>query len=1715
MTGLPNLEAFHESDPAPYVAKVDADNFKAINDLGQRVGDEGIKAIANALKEAGLETYHVGGDEFYIKSTDKESDQKKLEEVAQKLENTTIRFTDPDTGEKFEHTGVPVSFGFGENLAQAEKNLNRMKGVKLAQGKRTLRKPETVPEVPSAQRPVRGDIPSEGQGGREPGKPAGPATGVPGDAGRGGQGQGSTPVAKKGRGRKELEKIASVKPDKAAETVKKAEKRVVLKGEHFHRAAKLVPKFSGGWKKGEDAHWQTYPESQAKADLEAAAARDALPLPPETSPEAASLMNRAWGLVSRLWPEMAQQIKTVQVVDLDPKGIQLLAAFNHVTRTLSIVQGKELAPGDLWHELVHAQQKMQGRLIPKEQRTDPQHIEMEREAYSRQGQMDAAKVWEKLEKALAKTKQAAKPGSSATTAGMHESGPAGWDKVGTTSEGSDRLKLLGEEGKVKFDEPLARLSDSELQEVAQRKALPLPPGAEKVGRKFADAWRDVSRFLPELAGLIKEVRLSTGKSQATLEINPAIGLMLVGSPEGIEPGILWHELVHVEQYQRGMLYRSPLTEEGRLTAHGRLAESEAHQRGNMAGQALVTRLRAVEQAAEPELMTTGKPGAPDASEPLRPAEATQAPDGPRATLLFEMEKAGLDKQQQDLMLAYYLDSKTFEEIAEEIGISKQAVEKRHTVIIRKLAKYQNVSPEEVRESLQHFQAWQKEPGREKLREKGKGALFSGFPLYITALEGIFGSQSKLVNWVKKLGTPEGFPDFVHQELIKKEGEIRKVGREIAEADRDLRRAVKQVLGMPYEKLSDVEAKMLDDALHGDPQAKAGLPNPVAMIIEKMRQHIDYLSRLFRTLGIVEGEMVSTFDKNDGVYVHRSYQIHTDPKWSEKIPADVRNRAKDWMRIELQNATEGPVSDQEVNDALDTLLFEAAEGASPMAILAKGKLGSKDLGILRHRKELPFELREFLGERHDVIQNYALSVSKMIQVVANHKFLTAVVEQGKGTFFFDQGNKEHPAQIADKGNYALKPLAGLYTTPEIAQAFSEFYAPKATNSAVLSLYYRLNAFVKASLTIYNPAAQVRNLLSWGPIRIASGHLPWSNSWKSAQHMVAQWGLGDSQKRRNYLHRAVELGVIGEEFEGQELNDLLDRANDKDALALLEAGVLTDTRLWKAVKSGGRIAQAIYRAGDDFPKLMEWESNKNDLRNGHPAWSEAKVEEEAAKRNRQGLPYYGEVPQLVKAFGRAPGFGQFVRWSSEMIRVAQGNLKIAAADLQTPGMRLTGARRLAGMAIAGSLFQGAAMFAAWMLGIDDDEREALRNFAAPWARNSTLIPVGRDEKGNIRYIDTSFSDPFAYLKKPLMAFMQGKDTKQALISSAWQVAEPFLGEEVMFGQIVDVLRNKQGPSGLPVFNKEEAPEKILEKIAKHLGEPLVPGGVRSGVRIYKGFKGAVSPSGNVYDPKIEIIANVTGQRIVTNDTRQALYHKVQGLNKSQTEAKQILDMVANRRGMVTDKELIDAYKSMELARKANFTEMNKLANSAMKLNLTREQVATILVNAGVAKKDVENVLTGVYKPFLPTREYLEQAGKRSALLGKAPMEDFQRRRDIIRALAEKEAGIASGENTILRAEYISGLVSLLISEPPHQPMLKHYIGRPEALKKAKESFSEREQEYTAKVDDARKSLVRIGASLDEMTKVLAADVAAKERMMELWRKTGALNKAIANSALAIAP
>lgn len=1294
---------------------------------------------------------------------------------------------------------------------------------------------------------------------------------------------------------------------------------------HEHPAQREASARRQEWLAGKDGSHEAYPEKLSKlsdAELSEIAKQKPIPFPgmSEASERAAK---EAWDVVSRLLPEAAKTIKQIGVGKIPTKtGV----AHAGVSPSGILIVGKnKLSPDTLFHELVHRQQVAEGRFVRRQDRTDEQHLEMERESYARQGQMVQAKIFERLQEAVAKETE--------------DAGAA--NRPGDVVPRTEEVVRSGKEAGIRDvqDEEAATegRGDEARDRAAEREELEAEMNRQdeieaKLNTKLSHAQRE--NLKRELEESIRKI------SDLTQPVKPE------AEPEGAEK---------VQE----LLDKSSLPERSKK---------------------IVRLLIGSKKITYDEIAAKI---APVGTKPITRARIGQLVDEAREKLSHVPElRSAMDKSKAEL-----------QEREEQEGPASE-VEKD---IAETEEKFGRVSRRGTAAEMRRLESddpglWSGEAGSWQV-----GGLINWGEIGKAGAAGL----GKLRAFFKKM-LSGNMPTIAEKLNQKRLGAIRAMIQELHFTERDFRAAVKKEYGADLEKLDEVETDELDDALRGLFPYSA-LPTEVAQLVEQMRIKVDALSDELIALGLIDSALELEILENKGTYLHRSYQVHTDRKWEGKIDPQVRNTFKAWLRNEFvqrpfatgqrygfepkgpQTAVPGPMpTDEQLENIITTLLTagkakELLEKSDP--ILYRLRTGEKDTSALKEREDLPPELRALFGEVKNPLANYASTVGNIATLIANHQFLSEVLRQGDGVFLSKHaGTKGMHVQFG--GGPAMLPLADVYTTPEVKQAFSELFDIK-NLPPWLQWYMKVNSAVKYGKTVASPETHLNNFAGNPMFLLAQGNVGAVTKVPAIfKALAAASGTKDSQVARDYLLDLVRRGIVGDGIHAGELKqvfgDALGRETDLNEFI---GRILTNPTRFKqtvgVVKMGKKAAEKLYEWEDAIWKIIAYENEQARYRAAYKGkWTDEQVKDNAATIVRNTMATYSMVPDIIKAMRVVPFIGGFMAFQSEAIRVVYHTIKLIAAEMSVPETRSIGARRLIGLTAAAAVPMAASLATAFMVGMDDDDREALRRFLPKWMKNDWLLYLGKHADGSYRTPSTSRINPFGLMQSTVLAFWHGQDWQDKLWQATKTMGTPFVGEDILAGAIIDVLQ-KEKSSGAKIYNEQDTGLNIVVNSGSHILEAIEPSLIKT-----------------LRKAGIKAIYGTT--RKEGTDVAKVLSIKGMAFEAAEREAKGLLDKFAKDKG-ASDAAIERAYANMERARQQLFQELYRDYHAAIRLDVPEKDAKKILKNAGLSDIEVSHLAKGVYTPYKPADTYLEAVGLREG-----DKQTFRDRRKFIAGLAKKQPG-----------------------------------------------------------------------------------------------------------------
>jgi len=602
------------------------------------------------------------------------------------------------------------------------------------------------------------------------------------------------------------------------------------------------------------------------------------------------------------------------------------------------------------------------------------------------------------------------------------------------------------------------------------------------------------------------------------------------------------------------------------------------------------------------------------------------------------------------------------------------------------------------------------------------------------------------------------------------------------------------------------------------------------------------------------------------------------------------------------------------------------------------------------------------------------------------------------------------------------LSGTYTTSEIAEGFTNVSKMqdfmrgesggalgKTFSWAWRNLVLTPKAGAQYAKTILSVPTHIRNFLSSGAFSLGNGVVftsprVFAKAAKEAFGTVQVGGVRtpiSQEKYRKYL----ELGIVNTNVRIGDLRNLM-----KD-VRFGEGNIATDSILKpmintlgkktsRGIKKAGKFMQDLYVAEDDFWKILNYEiqmvkRGEKYAKAGVKKSTEA-LEKEVAEIVQDTIPNYAKVGEFVRA-ARVSPFGNFMSWPSEVFRTGGGIFRQIMRDLRDPitgkinpitstnPMKSEGFERLLGITAATAIVPyGLVKGAQALFGVSNEEADAGRDFVAPWSKNSQLIFTRDPETGELYYTDWSKNNVYDTLTRPFQSVLtniqQGiedeeillKGFMQGIAKAAGETASPFISESIYTEALADIfVRNGRTREGYELYGENTPPGEAIEIAMKHLVKTLKPT-VAPFERTYKAIKGIPGKGPTMYEVPYEL-AGIFGFRLEKVNPEKALGFYLYDLRQGQSDATKLF--TGGKFGVLsgeskTPKDVIERYF---VANKQLFKVRKDMLNhiqNAMTLGVNPDKLEDIFEKRGIPKSTLEELLSGEFDPFFPSKKIQER-------------------------------------------------------------------------------------------------------------------------------------------------
>jgi len=718
-----------------------------------------------------------------------------------------------------------------------------------------------------------------------------------------------------------------------------------------------------------------------------------------------------------------------------------------------------------------------------------------------------------------------------------------------------------------------------------------------------------------------------------------------------------------------------------------------------------------------------------------------------------------------------------------------------------------------------------------------------------------------------------------------------------------------------------------------------------------------------------------------------------------VDNQIKQHRKARVRDTLSQGLDSVMVDQIVEENTTDLTDKELETEVEVLIRRIEKIGEGERGdatvranhgILKHRKDIDEAIRSLYGEYKDVGTAYVKSINKMSNMLAKHEFLSALRVALPDDMLSETKTPETPEQL--KGE-EWGDINGWWVSRSFLAAEKDLFGKGGELPTWAKIWFNGVGHAKAAKTVMSMVTTIRNFVSNVSFAVINGHTGHKN-WRQAMkygwlHMQPDLASGKFDRTgpthemaREFVNKMVKLGVLGQS-QAREMTSLIKEAWDAEFDAYVfgreeQAEELAGKVLRKLRQRGGKVYKGlgtIYQAMDEIPKMVGFISNREMLKEAFPDWTDAQLDEEAARRVSNQYPTWNKIPLGIRKLRVWPFQGTFVSFASELIRTTTMTMKQAKEDMNSGNARLKRHGQLVGVRMLGMSFglKAAINSLVALGGFDDDDRDALDRHVAPWSRHSTKF-MWRNSEGGIEHFDISFMFPHLAL---LDAFNAFDDEDVPLFRRAWDAmgelgGDAILGEDMVVQKAREAFTNSKREGGTIWYKSDTFAEKA-RKFSNHLLDPWKPGTYTSGRRIYRGWRGYTEQSGRSYSAPYEMLAMFTGARHSTVDLKQSMRFKAVRFKANLRDAKARISREAYSQRTGSDVAMKSKLAQSDAAIKGYYHDMYLDVQAAMKLGMNRRQVSGILRDNGFSEKDVKLIMRDRHAVQTWSDEQLRKIGK----------------------------------------------------------------------------------------------------------------------------------------------
>ena len=782
---------------------------------------------------------------------------------------------------------------------------------------------------------------------------------------------------------------------------------------------------------------------------------------------------------------------------------------------------------------------------------------------------------------------------------------------------------------------------------------------------------------------------------------------------------------------------------------------------------------------------------------------------------------------------------------------------------------------------------------------------------------------------------------------------------------------KKTVGKISKEEGDIFGALIDRYLRGDKDVE--IPENFKAHLDVMRNDmdnaqsnvVDIIKQTVKKRGLkgeqlkAAEELISTIENSKGSYMVQAYSAFEDLSYMQDLldnPAlarDVVNQGYD--NLVFETAQDQGITIQEAKEQVDQYIADTFQAEDKNSYAEQSLSGKINTPFFKKKNKLLTDaFKRFLGEINDPFFNYTNTMEKLSTFASNVTFQTTfsdnLIENGIASLKPDRatGKTQRLLEVKQYQTKTFDFLNDLYVDQEFKDAYNSVQSLTAPKGAYAQ-WLKLQGAVKVGKTIFAPTTTARNYLSGTFILALNGHniLNPLNFNTARKSMKLAWDKKKSTtEQKELVSELVRLGVTKDGGISQEIIEILNDINSYEGLS--RSGKQLDPSTFKKYRDA---VTRVYQFGDDFYKTYAYFQKKTAFQ--EYGMTEQEASEKAAFRVRKGQPTYSELPLNIRKLRRMPLTGSFVSFPYLITKAHKENLKFIAEDFKEGRTKMalqSAANMTAATAVPFALAAGSRAY----FGITEEEEKAILDTAPEYYRDANLLFQGRDEDGNIKYLDLNSIAPAATISKPLSILLRERSGRGDFIDkipeATYSFLEPYIAPEILAGAAVSLYTGADLRTGRKIKDNKDY-------LIKTLG-PGVLNNIRNIAKTQNLLDGKINPfTGKEYQIEDEIYA-LAGFRTQTFNWDLQVSAFVRNSKQD------ITDVVSKERVRVFSQldlpvsKIKDVYTDIEEKNIEVSESLLSQVDVARKLGKTEKEIVGTLLKSGLGVAQINLLMKGEY-------------------------------------------------------------------------------------------------------------------------------------------------------------